>query len=88
MNINNSITNTYIVTCILRFGETLVNWKQEEQLDKLVEVTALMALYIEDTTRPDIKKNARNKLMLSAFPEKIKNDLSDIFEKYIKEVEE
>jgi len=66
----------------------LVNWKQEEQLDKLVEVTALMALYIEDTTRPDIKKNARNKLMLSAFPEKIKNDLSDIFEKYIKEVEE
>ena len=65
-----------------------MNYRQSEQLDKLAEVTALMALYMENTTRPDIKKDARDKLMLSAFPEKIKNELSDIFEKYIKAVEE
>jgi len=53
----------------------------------MVEVIALMALYLENP-RPELKKECRDKLMLNAFPEKIKNELSDIFAKYVKEVEE
>tara|TARA_R100000700_G_C3128409_1_gene114563 strand:+ start:180 stop:374 length:195 start_codon:yes stop_codon:yes gene_type:complete len=64
-----------------------MNFNQKEQLDKLVEIAALMALYLGDQ-RPDLKKQIHDKLMLNAFPEKIKNELSDIFNKYIKEVEE
>jgi len=63
-----------------------MNFNQKEQLDKLVEVSALMALYLGDP-RPDLKKQIHNKLMLNAFPEKIKNELSDVFAKYINEVE-
>ena len=64
-----------------------MNFRQEEQLNRLVEVMALMALYLENP-RPELKKECKDKLMLNAFPEKIKNDLSDIFAKYVKEVEE
>ena len=63
-----------------------MNFNQKEQLDRLVETAALMALYIGDP-RPELKKQIHEKLMLNAFPEKIKNDLSDVFAKYVKEVE-
>ena len=64
-----------------------MNFRQEEQLNRLVETTALMALYLQDP-RPELKQQCRDKLMLNAFPEKIKNDLADIFAKYVEEVEE
>ena len=44
-----------------------------------------MALYIGEP-RPELKKQIHEKLMLNAFPEKIKNELSDVFAKYVKEV--
>jgi hypothetical protein len=63
-----------------------LNFNQKEQLDRLVETAALMALFLSDP-RPELKKQIHDKLMLNAFPEKIKNELSDVFAKYVKEIE-